>query len=238
MSVARFYCDQLCEGVIQLDDTEAHHAIHVLRLQAGDNVELFDGRGGLGYGVVARIARKTVAVEVSNVNRSRPRQSGRVVVATSIAKGQRFDWLVGKCTELGADHIACVLFERTVKQAKGTAVQRYRKMTISTAKQCGRLFLPEITGPGNLAECFVALKELYPEAAFLFGDFGEDAIALRELTTEGADVVAFVGPEGGMTESEEQLLKAHGAIGVRLSENILRIETAADAFAAILCANR
>jgi 16S rRNA (uracil1498-N3)-methyltransferase len=224
--------------VIQLDDTEAHHAIHVLRLQAGDSVEVFDGRGGLGYGVVARIARKTVAVEVSNVNKSKPRQGGRVIIATSIAKGQRFDWLVGKCTELGADHIACVLFERTVKQAKGTAVQRYRKMTISAAKQCGRLFLPEISGPGNLAESVVALKEHYPEAVVLFGDFGDDSIGIGEVKKDGRDVIALVGPEGGMAESEEQLLKEHGAVGVRLSENVLRIETAAVAFAAILCADR
>ncbi len=239
MGLARFYHKELRKGVIELDDSEAHHLIHVLRLQAGDRIELFDGAGGLAEATVADVGRKTAAVEVLSIEHADPRQAGRVIIATSSAKGQRFDWLTAKCTELGVDELAVVLFERTVKQPHGPAgMERYRKLVISAAKQCGRLFLPRLSGPAGLAETVKELTARYPEAQIIFGGFGEGAAGIRQCCRADADVIAFVGPEGGMTDAEEQLLTEHGAIPVRINANILRVETAAMAFAAILCSDR
>jgi 16S rRNA (uracil1498-N3)-methyltransferase len=208
-------------------------------LTAGERVELFDGNGALAQVVISDITRKAVTLQVDKIHSEPARTSGRIVIAASIAKGQRFDWLITKCTELGVDHIAAVIFERTVKLAKGTSTsERYNKLAIAAAKQCGRIFLPKITGPADLQPTLSLLKNDYPHARIIFGALNPQAESVVELARDGKDIIAFVGPEGGLTCEEENLLKSAGACQVRLTDTTLRIETAAVAFAAILCANR
>jgi len=236
---ARFYCESIELGQVQLTPDEAHHLVNVLRLTAGERVELFDGNGALAQALITDITRKAVTLQVENIHSEPARTSGRIVIAASIAKGQRFDWLLTKCTELGVDHIAAVIFEHTVKLAKGTSTtQRYDKLTIAAAKQCGRIFLPEITGPTDLQQTLALLKNNYPDARLIFGALNPQAKSVVELARDGKDIIAFVGPEGGLTCEEEDLLTSAGAREVRLTDTTLRIETAAVAFAAILCANR
>jgi len=211
----------------------------VLRLAAGERVELFDGKGTVAQAVIKDITRKTVMLQVSQIHSESARTIGRVIIATSIPKAQRFDFLVTKCTELGVDHIAAVIFERTVKLAKGTSTnERYNKLAIVAAKQCGRIFLPQITGPTDLQQTLSLLKNDYPHARIIFGAFNPQAESVMELARDDKDIIAFVGPEGGLTHEEKNLLKSSGACQVRLTETTLRIETAALAFAAILCARR
>lgn len=239
LGLSRFYCDKIGKGQVRLAEAEAHHLINVMRLSAGEKIELFDGRGKLAKSVITEIKRKEVFVEIKEIQTLERHKSGRVVIAASIAKGQRFDMLISKCTELGADHIAAVVFERTVKQAKGQgALERYEKLSISAAKQCGRLFLPRITGPMNPAETISFLKNEYPQGKFIFGSLNKEAENITGTVKDGSDVIAFVGPEGGITGAEENMLINEGARRVRLTDTVLRIETAAIAFSAILCAGR
>ncbi len=239
MKQARFYCESIREGLVRLTPDQAHHLVNVLRLTTGGHVELFDGNGALAQAVITDTTRKAVTLQVEKIHSEPARTSGRIVIAASIAKGQRFDWLLTKCTELGVDHIAAVLFERTVKLAKGTSTsQRYDKLTIAAAKQCGRIFLPKITGPADLQQTLSLLKNDYPDALLIFGALNPQAESIVELARDGKDIVAFVGPEGGLTCEEENLLKSAGACQVQLTDTTLRIETAAVAFAAILCASR
>jgi 16S rRNA (uracil1498-N3)-methyltransferase len=236
---ARFYCESIREGLVRLTPDQAHHLVNVLRLTVGERVELFDGNGTLSQAVITDITRKAVTLQVEKIHSESARTSGRIVIAASIAKGQRFDWLLTKCTELGVDHIAAVIFERTVKLAKGTSTsERYDKLAIAAAKQCGRIFLPKITGPADLQQTLALLKNDYPHARLIFGALNPQAESVVELARDGKDIIAFVGPEGGLTNSEQEQLKATGASEVQLTDTTLRIETAAFAFAAILCANR
>jgi len=238
-TLARFYCDSIIEGQVQLEPDQAHHLANVLRLEPGQPVVLFDGKGTLAQAVITDIKRKAVTLEVEDILKEDARTTGRIVIAASIAKGRRFDWAITKCTELGVDHIAAVAFERTVKLAKGPSVlDRYHKLALAATKQCGRVFLPKITGPCDLSEILLSLKKDYPEAHLVFGTLNPDAKRICKLPTSDEDIIAFVGPEGGLTEQEESLLKAAGARKVQLTDTTLRIETAAFAFAAILCANR
>ena len=239
LKVPRFYCYHVETGRLELASAESHHLTHVLRLSPGDRIEVFNGRGVVGQGMISDITRKTATLTIESLQRTELRTAGRIVIAASIAKAQRFDWLITKCTELGADHIAAVLFERTVKHSTGAgAMERYNKLAISAAKQCGRIFLPKISPPASLAENIATLKNDYPQADILFGGFGEQAKPLVELSGTGSDVIAFIGPEGGLSNIEEKLLGEHRAREVRIVHNVLRVETAAIAFAAVLCAMR
>jgi len=236
---ARFYCESIREGLVRLTPDQAHHLVNVLRLTAGGHVELFDGNGALAQAVITDITRKAVTLQVEKIHSEPARTSGRIVIAASIAKGQRFDWVITKCTELGVDHIAAVVFERTVKLAKGPSIlDRYNKLALAATKQCGRVFVPKITGPCDFAGTLSVLRNDYPEARLVFGTINPEARRICKLPTSDEDIIAFVGPEGGLTDSEQEQLRAAAGLEVQLTDTTLRIETAAFAFAAILCANR
>jgi len=196
----RFYCELIREGLVRLTPDQAHHLGNVLRLSTGERVELFDGNGTLAQAVITDITRKAVTLQVEKIHSEPARTSGRIVIAASIPKGQRFEWLA--------------------------------------AKQCGRIFLPKITGPADLQQTLSFLKSDYPNVQLIFGALNPQAKSVAQLLCNGKDIVAFVGPEGGVTHEEEDLLRSADACEVRLTDTTLRTETAAVALAAVLCANR
>lgn len=239
MKFNRFYCDSIQGGSVELDRVESHHLMHVMRLGAGSSVELFDGKGVLAKGVVADASRKGVRVDVESREIFAARTTGRVIIAAAVAKGQRFDLIIAKCTELGVDCIVPLIFERTVKQATGAnIVDRYKKLSIVAAKQCGRIFLPEIVNPCALDSGLEYVKGRFQYAKGIFGGFGVDTVSIGSVFDTESDILAFIGPEGGITPKEEKKLEEFGAVKVKLTDTILRTETASIAFASILCVLR
>ena len=234
MGAPRFYHEPLSPGRIQLSATEGHHFIHVLRGKEGQSIELFDGRGHCAEGVVCQIKKSDVFAEIKTVKEFFERKSNRIIIATAAAKGQRFDWTLSKCTELGVDHIVLIQYEHSVRLGKESAIDRYQQLTVAACKQCGRNILPLITGPQKPEETIIELKRQYPQSAILYGCPESDCKAVKSLVSNSQDVIAFVGPEGGLTEGEMQLLKKNNAFGVCIGSHILRTETAAIVFAAIL----
>jgi 16S rRNA (uracil1498-N3)-methyltransferase len=234
METPRFYHPLLQSGLVQLSRTEGHHFVSVLRGKAGQAVELFDGHGHLAGGVVSQIKRNDVFVQIEKVTEFPGRQTGRIILAAAAAKGQRFDWMLSKCTEIGVDHIALVGYEHSVRLGKESAIERYQNLTIAACKQCGRVILPVITGPKKLTDTIQELKQQYPQSRLLYGSLESNAQTIRFLTDIHEDVLVFVGPEGGLTEGEIKVLSDCGAVPVRVGNHILRTETAAIVFAAIL----
>lgn len=239
MATTRLYCSPIIKGRTELSRSEAHHAVKVKRLTVGQEVELFDGKGSLAVASIVSIGRTKVTVEVSSVEVIGRRDRRRIIVASSVPKGQRFDWLIGKCTELGVDRISPLLFERTVKQPKNQkVVERCEKLAVSAAKQCRRRHLPQIDAPRDVREVLEQLRVDYSNALLLVGSCDRGAVPLADVQLGEGDVIAVIGPEGGITEREDDILRQFSAKQVRLTDTILRVETAAVAFAAILSAQR
>ena len=189
----RFYCE-LIDTESFLDPVESGHLCRVLRAKKGTPLELFDGRGTLAEGIVERVDKKRTAVRVHKIVCTPPVVTGRIVLAVSFAKGQRFDWLIEKCTELGVDHIAAVQFERTVKLGKNTALERYRKISIAAAKQSKRLFLPKITGPEKFPATLNSLFSEYPQGILLYGDPKGASPSHLFAAKDGQDCIIAIGP--------------------------------------------
>lgn len=165
----RFFCESIDTKSV-LDPVESHHLCRVLRAQKGTSVELFDGNGTLAEGIVERVDKKHTLVHIETLTRTSPPTSGRVILGVSFAKGQRFDWLVEKCTELGVDHIATVQFERTVKLGKETGMERYRKISITAAKQSRRLFFAFDYGSRKIAnDTGYAQEQIHAQSNPLWG---------------------------------------------------------------------
>jgi 16S rRNA (uracil1498-N3)-methyltransferase len=239
MDLIRFYCNSITKQSVELSGSETHHLSSVRRLSKGDKVELFDGIGTVAAATIESSSNKKVSLLIDEIKVIPRPSKTEIVIAVSIAKGSRFDWVIEKCTELGIDRISPVIFERTVKHAKNPDITgRWNNLAIAAAKQSRRVFLPQIDKPAALTDVIKVLKKDFPQAQFLLGSpSAEVPFLINQLVTCNA-VVALVGPEGGLTEQEQAFLKDNGVQSIRFADTILRIETAAVAFASILTAQR
>ncbi len=239
MNLHRFYCKHITQPTAELLGPEAHHLTSVRRMAKGDIVELFDGAGTLATAKIIDTGKKKVTLEIEDSEVFPKTQQPEIIIAPSIAKGERFDWLIAKCTELGVDRITPVIFERTVKQPKNPKIiDRWNNIAISSAKQCKRLFLPRIDAPCVVTTALDNLKADYPDLEIFLGCPQPQCPALVELPKSAANIIALIGPEGGITKQEKTQFEGRGAKPVRLTSTVLRVETAALTFAAILIAQR
>jgi 16S rRNA (uracil1498-N3)-methyltransferase len=239
MDLIRFYCKPITKPSVELSGPEAHHLSTVRRLTAGDKVELFDGAGTVAVATITAAANKRVSLRVDEIKILPKPSQQQIVIAASIAKGGRFDWMIEKCTELGVGRISPLIFERTVKQPRNPHItSRWSNLTIAAAKQSGRAFLPQIDKPAVLADAMKVLKRDFPQGEFLLCSPSVDVPLLIDQPLTSSGVIVFIGPEGGLTEREQAFLKDSGVQSVRLADTILRIETAAVAAASILVAQR
>ncbi len=240
MRAPRFFCSTINQdSLIVISDIQFRHLSRVLRLKIGDSVELFDGRGTVAQAIIEEITKNQAHLKVQTREVFNAPDKQRIVIASSMAKGQRFEMIVAKCTELGIDRIIPVIFERTVKQAESAAAtRRFESIAVESAKQCGRIFLPAIDKPSSFEKALENLQAEYPKAKIIFGSLAQNAESIISFDFGSDDCFAFIGPEGGLTQAEEDLLKEINANPVRLTNTVLRIETAAISFASILAAKR
>jgi len=240
MRTVRFFCDAIRHSdTVAISDIQFRHLAKVLRLKQGDNVELFDGKGTIGDAVIEKITKDSAILKIQTQKVFESRTNRRIIIAASMAKAQRFEQIIEMCNQLGIDRIMPVIFERTVKQSAGqAAVKRFESIAVESAKQCGRNFLPVIDKPLSFEETIEILHNDYPNAKIIFGSLSPNAESIINFKFELEGIIAFIGPEGGLVEAEEKILIRINAAPVRLTETILRIETAAIAFASVLAAKR
>ncbi len=240
-SCRRFHVPHLPQGPgteLVLPDSEAHHAVHVLRLRVGEAVILFDGTGARAEGRIAGATRREVTVAVERVERRERWGGARVHLAVAIPKGNRLEWLLEKATELGAAALTPVVFDRSV--AGGDELSEHKRekwlgRCIAAAKQSENDFLPDLRDPQPLGE-FLA-RSASEGGIRLLGDVGADAVPLAAALASGAErQTILVGPEGGLSEAERGACITAGFIPVRLGRTVLRVETAAVALLAAVTA--
>lgn len=208
--------------------TEAHHLAHVMRAKPGDQVVLFDGRGGEYLAQVERIERSSVELAVLAHQALERELAVPVVVGASLPKGDRQRWLVEKLVELGVSTFVPLATARAVAQPTAGALDRLRRSVIEASKQCGRNRLMHIEEP---REWRAFLGYPPPAARRCVGHPGakhQIAEFLRAAPASSDEGFAVaVGPEGGLTDDEVQQATASGWTAVGLGARILRVETAA-----------
>ena len=217
---------------VEFDGPLAHRIAGVLRLKAGDAIALFDGSGD---DVTARIERATPSkVSASITGRLPGPREPRTSVALyqSITKGERFEWLVEKATELGVARVVPLVTARAVvkTQSGGNRADRWRRIAVEAAEQCERSTVPAM---GNPATLDAALAESVGIVLLPYEDSDHAAPSIGEalnrdvdaLFTAGA-VSILIGPEGGYEPAEIERAAAAGATIVTLGDRVLRSETA------------
>ncbi|MGN6369362.1 MAG: RsmE family RNA methyltransferase [Phycisphaerae bacterium] len=251
MDAYRFYVPDLVEqssggagGVIRLPEDQSHHARGVLRLEAGEKVVIFDGKGGLAEGVLAESGGKKspFLVKIEGGVRFLAGPRVQLTLATAVPKGERAEWLVEQASQLNVSCLQWVDCERSVVKPKegGGKMEKWRRLAVESAKQCHRVHVMGVEEPVGVGE--VLGRARGEGALVLWLEPREDGSSRGVGTVVGGmrngKVVALVGPEGGWSTKEWGVLE--GAVGrgevvrVRLTETILRIETAGVAIAAIV----
>ena len=227
MGHARFHVDRVVAGTVRLSEDESRHAQGSRRLAVGDELAVFDGAGREAWGRIVRCGRDGVEVELEGVQ-FRERPTPALTLAVAIPKGPRQDTMIEKCTELGVAALVPLDTERSVSSTSEHRLGKWRRTAIEAAKQSGQSWIPELRPPASLDEVLASVAEfdavLVADASG--GPWPETGVFRR--------VLAFVGPEGGWSEAERRRLLAAGARPVSLGPNILRIETAAMALAALV----
>ncbi len=237
MAAHRFYVPDLQDGIVDLSANEAHHANSVMRLKIGDAVELFDGNGTMAAASIQAIGKRKCSIEVGDIRKVSRQRSNHLTLAIAIPKAPRQSFLFEKCTELAVDAILPVTFERSVVKASSSSVAKWQRTVIEAGKQCRTAYLPKILDPvsfGTATHSFASNEVQWtcdPTASKTIAD------QIAQLSAEQPCRV-WIGPEGGMTDDEIDVLSKHGAIGIGLGSNILRIETAALAVAAAFTFHR
>jgi 16S rRNA (uracil1498-N3)-methyltransferase len=240
MSLPRFHCtpiDPQIGATVTLRDAEARHARQILRLRPGDRAELFDGAGTEVIAEVVGPDGQTLVLRVLEARTASVELPIRIVVAPAVLKSDAMDALVRDATMLGAVAIAPVITARTVVPARAghaaTVVERWGRIALASAKQCGRSVLPIIEPARPLDE---ALRDpAWSTATRLFlcepAAAGPAAIASPGI---GDDVVVLSGPEGGWAPEELAEAIAFGWRPWTCSPLTMRAETAPVAALAIL----
>ncbi len=226
--------DAIQQEVLTLSGEDAHHLLHVLRLQPGAEVGAFDGAGHTRLYHVVERGEATLTLEAKQPLFSSEAPAVRTVLFTCIPKGDRMDWLLEKATELGVSTIVPVISARTVVRLEGKQAEakraRWQRIVESAARQCGAVHLPEVLTPMPfakttelMAQCTTLIvAALIPSARPL-----KPVLDTLDPTTRGQCWGWWCGPEGDFTTEEMQTILDAGAIPVTLGPLILRAETAA-----------
>lgn len=236
MSAPRFFVDGsvTAGSTIALESDDAHHAAHVLRLRADAPIVVV-AKGTAWDAVIAAADCRT-----AHVLRPSPDGGGDigidVTVLQALTKGAKFDDVVEKCVELGANRIIPVRCERSESDASAHKVERWRRIARAAAQQSRRNIVPAVDEVRPFGDALNAVR-----ATIIVASERAPRGSLAEVLRAQADAIAFaiaVGPEGSFTDAELAAAKAAGGSFVSLGPAILRTETAAAALLAAIASVR
>lgn len=231
MVTPRFYAPALRpdSGAIALPADEALHLTRVLRLGVGATVLVFDGEGREYRARVTHAERGEVRLEIERAVDPAPEPRVRVTLAQAVVKGDKMDDVIRDAVMLGVAAIQPLLTERTdvPGSAFGTGVrfERWRRIAVSSVKQCGRAVVPALSAPESFEACvrrdFVGLRIMLAEPGA-----ADDAMTGEALRALGppASAQVLVGPEGGWAPGEVAMAREAGCRLVTLGQRTLRAD--------------
>jgi 16S rRNA (uracil1498-N3)-methyltransferase len=240
MSRRRFYAQPALlagQTSITLGDDEARHARDVLRLQPGDDAYVFDGEGHEYRFTIAEVSRRAVSLDLAEqVEPAKPESPVELTLAMALLKGEKFDLVVQKATELGVTRLVPLITARADVRIRNATevkrkVERWQRIALEATKQCGRARVMKIEEPVP----FHSLVDQQPrenESRLMFAErVGEP---LAQVPGNSRSVTALIGSEGGWTDEEIAQARTNGWKVITLGGRTLRAETAGIVVAALL----
>ena len=225
MNLTRSFVNQefFLNKKIILEKSSSHHLIKVLRKKEGDELMLFDGKGNSCLGVISKIHRSEVQLDVIDIFEKSLRHGIEINLGQSLIKNDPFNLTIQKATELGVTSFHPLITDRSELKIKMTRNRslRWNLIARGACEQCGENWLPVIEDPVKLDRWAANIESkikivLYPSADNKISD-----IKYKE------SVSIAIGPEGDFSDYEVDSLTEKGFIPVSIGKRILRAETAA-----------
>ena len=212
----------------KLDSSQSRYLTRALRLRPGDSLIMFDGAGGEYNARIVLIEKSGVDVETIDYQDNASESATNMWLVQGISKGDRMDTVVQKATELGVQRISPVFSDYSmVKLDNKKAAKRrdhWQKIAQSACEQCGRCIVPRIDDVTSLNNW---LEENRNESANRLIFLPGASTPLSSISRSESEIVLLIGPEGGLSETEEERAIGAGFRAVALGPRILRTETAA-----------
>lgn len=227
------------DDIIQLPDDVMRH-VHVLRLQPGDSIVLFNGEGGEYSAELVEVERRTISVRVREFHAIDVEAPYNLTLAQGIAGGDKMDWLLEKAVELGVSSFVPLTTTRSVVRLSRERAERrhahWQGIVRSSCEQCGRNTLPEVASVREIATWLATLprEAQHGEMRLLLSVRAGINFSALPVTPPHGRVTLLIGPEGGFSASEEAAAIAHGFVSIGLGPRVMRTETAGIAMLAAL----
>lgn len=207
----------------ELPAEEASHAVRVLRLQAGDEVTLTDGKGNFYRAEISVASNKRCLVNILETQPQEPLWQGHLHIAMAPTKNMdRTEWFAEKATEIGFDELTflnCRFSERKVIKT-----ERIQKILVSAIKQSLKARLPRLN---EMTDFNKFVRQPFNGQKFIAHCYEGEKPLLKDILKQGEDVLVLIGPEGDFSEEEVKTAVAQGFQPVSLGRSRLRTETAA-----------
>ncbi len=207
-----------------LPDNIVRH-IHVLRLNTGDNIALFNGTGSDFDATLQTIGKRHAECHIHAQRQPENESPLAITLVQAISSGERMDFTLQKSVELGVRAICPIISERCVVRLSGERadkrVQRWQDIVIAACEQSGRSIVPTVLPVVSFSDY---LRQMPPELHLMMSL--RRATTLRDIAPAPQTLRLMIGPEGGWTPAEEQAAQAAGVHAITLGKRVLRTETA------------
>jgi 16S rRNA (uracil1498-N3)-methyltransferase len=205
-------------------DEQFHYLSAVRRFSVGDEINLFDGLGNSYKARIDNIDKKSIKGSILS-SKTLVLSDKKVSLYTAIPKGERFDWLIEKASEIGVAKIVPVIYTRSVvKELSVNKLERYKKISISASSQSWRADIMPIETPKKFSEIIEMLNQ--KDTLNILPYESEENNMLYKAVEKNKNINIFIGPEGGFDNTEINLALKNNFKIVTLGKNILRVETA------------
>ncbi len=226
MRIPRIYTPQELSSncKIELEEEASRHLLKVLRMDVGRPLTLFNGDGYQYHGSISGTNKKTAVVTIQK-QEHRPNISPiEIELAIGLSKGDRFDWVLQKATELGVSKITPLFTSRSEVKLSGERLEKkmhsWRNIIIGACEQCQRNVLPTLSDAQKLPDY---IENTSASLKFVLHHRSEKGLA---ESTPDKTISLLVGPEGGLNEEEINTAESCGFQALKLGERVLRTETA------------
>lgn len=226
MRIPRVFTEQnlLSGEQIELEESASHHLSKVLRMQAGRELILFNGAGGEFAATIHEVSKKHVTVSVQEHSVDNRESPLELELAIGISRGERFEWVLQKATELGVTKITPLITERTEVKVGGDRQEkmhdRWQHILVSACEQCQRNLLPQLSAPIQISDW---LPTVNSDLRFVLHHRDSQRLPADKTPIS---VTLLIGPEGGLSEREIAHALEQDFNALTLGPRVLRTETA------------
>ena len=212
-----------------IENEQFHYLSNVRRFSVGDEINVFDGLGNSYKARIDIIDKKSMKGTILS-SKTLVLPNKKISLYTAIPKGERFDWLIEKASEIGISKIVPVIYVRSVvKELSNNKMERYKKISISASSQSWRADIMSIEKPISFVEIVEKISGQEDTLNILPWESEEEKNILNILNKnkDKKNINIFIGPEGGFDKTEIDIALKNNFKTVTLGKNILRVETAA-----------